>query len=536
QFTEDQGPLAHSVRPEEYVEINNFYTATVYEKGAEVIGMLQTLVSPEGYRRALDLYFERHDGQACTIEDFRKCFEDATGRDLTQFSRWWSQAGTPRLAVEEDWQDGRYTLTLRQSTPPTPGQPEKLPLVIPVAVGLIGPNGDEIAPTEILELTKPEQSFTIDFAAEHPSWCPLPLQGGGTGRGSAAPAAAGKPVPSILRGFSAPVIIDRETTDAECAFLLAHDTDPFNRWEAGRTYAIRITLGLIDGGGEVSEDWIRGMAAVLADGSLDPAFRAMALEVPGIDEISREIAARGGQADPDAIHAALTGMRHRLGTDLADALVRTYEALHSDGPYTPDPEAAGRRALKNRCLALLAASGAEAAFARAERQFREADNMSDALPALTVLTHEGAPQAGTLLEDFHARWRHDPLVVDKWLSIQATAPLPGTLARIEALTGHPAFDWKNPNKFRSLVGVMAMANPVVFHRADGAGYRFLADWLIRLDALNPQTTARVAGAFETLHRYDANRQALMRGELERMAAVQTLSKNTREIVERILGG
>jgi aminopeptidase N len=531
QFGEDQGPLAHPVRPEEYVEINNFYTATVYEKGAEVIRMLRALVGPEGYRKALDLYFERHDGQACTIEDFRRCFEDATGRDLTRFSCWWRQAGTPRLNVTEDWRDGRYTLTLRQTTPPTPGQTEKAPLVIPVAVGLIGLNGDEVAPTRVLELTEAEQSFAIDLSEPDAAWrsVPAPEAGG-------AEPAPGKPVPSLLRGFSAPVILERETSDAECAFLMAHDTDPFNRWEAGRTYALRIALGLIDGSGAISDDWVKGMAAVLTDEGLDPAFRAMALEVPGIDEVSREIAARGGLADPGAIDDAVMAMRRRLGSDLSADLTRLYYAAITTGPYSPNAASAGRRALKNRCLALLGATGTREAFGLAEAQFRSADNMSDALPALTVLVHEDAPQAGVLLADFHARWQHDPLVVDKWLALQASAPLPGTLARVEALTRHRSFDWKNPNKFRSLIGVLAGANPVVFHSPDGAGYRFVADWLIRLDGHNPQTTARVTGVFETFRRYDEVRQALMRAELERMAAVETLSKNTREIVERTLGG
>ncbi|HUS54436.1 MAG TPA: aminopeptidase N [Thermohalobaculum sp.] len=511
QFREDQGPLAHAVRPEEYVEINNFYTATIYEKGAEVIGMLETLVGADGYRKALDLYFERHDGQACTIEQFRQCFEDATGQDLSQFARWWSQAGTPRIAVKEEWADGRYTLTLRQTTPPTAGQDGKQPLVIPVAVGLLGANGDEVLPTQVLELSDTEQSFTFE------------------GLGS-------RPIPSILRGFSAPVIVERETTDAESAFLLAHDTDPFNRWEAGRRYAVRIALGLIAGDSGVPTAWVEGIGAVLTDESLDPAFRAMALEIPGIDEITGEIWAGGGLSDPDAIHAALREMRQTLGKKLSGQLSRSYETLKSEGPYSPDAASAGRRALKNRCLALRTAPGSADAFAVAEAQFRSADNMSDALPALTVLVHEGAPVADALLADFHTRWRHDPLVVDKWLAIQASAPLPGTLDRVQALTGHASFDWKNPNKFRSLIGVMAAANSVVFHRADGAGYKFLADWLIRLDAINPQTAARVVGTFETYRRYDTARQALMRAELERIAAVEGLSKNTREMVERMLAG
>jgi aminopeptidase N len=511
QFREDQGPLAHPVRPEEYIEINNFYTSTIYEKGAEVVGMLEALVGAEGYRKALDLYFERHDGQACTIEHFRQCFEDATGRDLSQFARWWSQAGTPRIAVDEEWDDGRYTLTLRQTTPPSPGQTEKQPLVIPVAIGLLGANGDEVVPTRVLELTEPEQSFTFE------------------GLGS-------RPTPSILRGFSAPVIVERETTDQESAFLLAHDTDPFNRWEAGHRYAVRIALAIIGGAGEVPAAWVEGMAAVLTDESLDPAFRALVLELPAIDEITGEIAAGGGLSDPDAIHAALRTMRQTLGNKLSTQLARLYEQMRSEGPYSPDAASAGRRALKNRCLALRAATGSADAFAVAESQFRAADNMSDALPALTVLVHEAAPVAYPLLADFHARWRHDPLVIDKWLAMQASAPLPGTLERVEALTAHASFDWKNPNKFRSLIGVLAAANPVAFHRHDGAGYRFLADWLIQLDAINPQTAARVVGAFETYRRYDTARQALMQLQLERIAAVENLSKNTREMVERMLAG
>ncbi len=529
QFREDQGPLAHAVRPEEYVEINNFYTATVYEKGAEVIRMLRMLVGAQGYRKALDLYFERHDGQACTIEDFRRCFEDACGRDLGEFSRWWSQAGTPRVAVTEHWAGGRYTLTFRQSTPPTPGQPRKAPLVIPIAVGLLGANGNEVAATQVLELTRAEQSFQIDLSAPDPRWHRVP---GAPSRDSAAP---GRPVASLLRGFSAPVILDRDSPDAECAFLLAHDTDPFNRWEAGRAYAIRIALRLMGDGGEVPDAWVEGMSAVLADTSLDPAFRAMALDVPGVDELSREIAGRGEYADPDTIHAATTAMRRTLGERLGPALRQSIETLRGPGSYSPDAASSGRRALKNRCLALLGATRSEEAFALAEAQFRTADNMSESLPALTVLAHEAAPVAPALIEAFFERWRDDPLVVDKWLSLQASAPLPGTINRVQALTGHAAFDWKNPNKFRSLIGALALANPVVFHAKDGSGYRFTADWLLRLDPVNPQTTARIAGAFETMRRYDARRQALMRAELERIAAVETLSKNTREIVARILG-
>ncbi|TVQ56072.1 MAG: aminopeptidase N [Rhodobacteraceae bacterium] len=512
QFREDDGPLAHPVRPEAYVEINNFYTATVYEKGAEVIGMLKTLVGSEGYRKALDLYFERHDGEACTIEDFRRCFEDATGRDLTQFARWWSQSGTPRLAVSEAWDAaaGRFSLTFRQSTPPTPGQPEKAPFVIPVAVGLLGPNGDDLLPegTRVIELDGPEKTVTFD------------------GLGS-------RPVPSLLRGFSAPVRLERETSDAERAFLLAHDSDPFNKWEAGRAYALDVALRLVKDG-EPDSAFIDALGAMAGDETLDPAFRALALELPGEDELARETAARGEPADPEAIHAARERLQRAVAERLEPLLRALYATMAVPGAYAPDAEAAGKRALRNRALAYLTALGTPEAFARARAQFDRADNMSEQAPALTALVHAGAPEAEAALAAFHARWKDDPLVVDKWLAIQATAPTADALDRVKALTAHPAFDWLNPNRFRALIGAFAAANPSRFHAADGAGYAFVADWLIRLDPRNPQTTARLAGCFETWRRYDAGRQALMRAALERIAATEGLSKDTGDIVGRIL--
>jgi aminopeptidase N len=496
------------VRPEEYIEINNFYTATVYEKGAEVIGMLKTLVGDEGYRKALDLYFERHDGEACTIEQFRQCFEDATGRDLSQFALWWSQAGTPRIDVAEDWDGATYTLTLRQHTPPTPGQQEKEPLVIPVATALLGPDGAEVVAPHVLELTEAEQSFRYEGLAA-------------------------RPVPSLLRGFSAPVILTREPDDAERAFLLAHETDPFNRWQAGRAYAIAIARRVVEGA-EIPGEWAPALGRVLEDASLDPAFRALALELPGDDEMAGEIAGHGGLADPEAIFQALRAMRRHLAEALAEPLLATYDAMATPGDYSPDAASAGRRALRNRCLALLAATERAGDLARVETQYDAADNMTDRLAALATLVHADAPGAAPRLEAFHARWKDDPLVIDKWLAVQATAPLAGAAARVRALTRHPAFEWKNPNRFRSVVATFAMGNARGFHAADGEGYRFVADWLLTLDPVNPQTTARVAGCFETWRRYEKGRQALMRHELERIAATETLSRNTREIVERIL--
>ena len=510
QFREDQGPLAHPVRPEEYVEINNFYTATVYEKGAEVIRMLREIVGRDGYRKALDLYFQRHDGQACTIEDFRRCFEDACGTDLTRFARWWGQSGTPRVTARADWQDSRLTIHLSQSTPPTPDQPTKQPLVIPVAAGVIGPDGTEEAPTRLLLLDQAERSFVFEDVPE----------------GS---------VPSLLRGFSAPVTLEQELDDERRAFLLAHDTDQFNRWEAARGLALRVALALIDQAADVPELWANALGRALRDESLDPAFRAALLDLPGDDELAREVALRGRPADPESIFQSGRAMRRALAGALADDLARLYLEMQVAGPYSPDAASAGRRALANRCMALLATRGTPEAFARAEEQFDQADNMSESLPALTTLVHNGAPGAAAALAAFYEQWKHDPLVVQKWLSVQATAPLDDVAGRVEALTEHAGFDWRNPNSFRSLIGAFAMANPRGFHAADGSGYRLVADWLIRLDAVNPQTTARIAGAFETWRRYDSARQKTMRGEMERILRAEGLSKNTREILERILG-
>ncbi|HUF56099.1 MAG TPA: aminopeptidase N, partial [Thermohalobaculum sp.] len=509
QFREDQGPLAHPVRPEEYVEINNFYTATVYEKGAEVIRMLRALVGPEGYRRALDLYFERHDGEACTIEDFRRCFEDACNTDLDQFARWWSQAGTPRVTARTDRADGGLTVTLAQTTPPTPGQPDKAPLVIPVAAGVIGPDGAEVAPTRMLVLDEAEKRFRFEGIPE----------------GS---------VPSLLRGFSAPVILEQEMDDEVRAFLIAHDTDPFNRWEAAHGFALRIALDVIERDAPVPDLWPQALGRALADPGLDPAFRAELLDVPGDDELTLQLGAAGRLADPEKIFGAGRTLRRALASALGDDLARTHDEMAVRGPYAPDAESAGRRALANRSMGLLATLRTPEAFARAEQQFDRADNMSEALPALAALVHNDAPDAVPRLDGFYRRWRDDALVVQKWLGVQATAPAPDAAGRVAGLTRHAAFDWRNPNSFRALIGSFAMANPRGFHAADGSGYRLLADWLLRLDPVNPQTTARIAGAFETWRRYDTRRQAAMQAEMERMLAAGP-SRNTREILERILG-
>lgn len=504
QFREDQGPLAHPPRPDHYREINNFYTPTVYEKGAEVVGMLKTLVGDAGYRAALDLYFDRHDGQACTIEDWIKVFEDSSGRDLGQFMRWYTDAGTPRLSVTEDFKDGTYTLEFTQETKPTPGQPEKPARHIPIAVGLLSPNGDEVLPTTVLEMTEGTQRFTF-------------------------PGLASRPVPSILRGFSAPVVLDRATTPAEQAFLLAHDTDPFNRWEAGRTLA-RQTLMAMTQGAAPQAEYLDAVGRLIADESAEPAFRALCLRLPGEDEIAQALHEAGQIPDPQAIHAARGRLMDALATRHGVALAAIYDAMAVPGPYAPDAAPAGQRALRLAALHLLGRTdGGE----RARALFARADNMTETMGALAVLVAAG--QATEALAAFRTRWADNRLVMDKWFMTQAAlCPPEGAAELAQQLAADPLFDWKNPNRFRALLGGFA-ANHAGFHRADGAGYRFFADWLIRLDPLNPQTAARMSTAFETWARYDAGRQALIRAELARIAAQPGLSRDLSEMTARLLG-
>ncbi|RRH78529.1 aminopeptidase N [Falsigemmobacter faecalis] len=506
QFREDTGPLAHPVRPSSFVEINNFYTATVYEKGAELIGMLKRLVGDAGYKAALDLYFTRHDGQACTLEDWLKVFEEATGRDLTQFARWYSQAGTPRLEVSEAWDEaGVFTLTLRQSQPETPDGVEKLPLHIPVVTGLLNPNGDELAPSVTLELTETEQSFRFEGLST-------------------------RPIASVLRDFSAPVILSHRQSDATRAFLLAHDSDPFNRWEAGRTLSREVLARLISEGTPPSADWLAAMAALLRDESLEPAFRALCLRLPGEDDMAATLAGSGLVPDPHHIHRARRSLQTTLARHLAPQLPGLIRAMTPQGPYSPDPTSTGQRSLKNMALALQTRLDGGAA---AQSAWQAADNMTDQMAALACLIEAGC--AGTALRAFEARYGGDRLVMDKWFMTQVLCAPPETAADVaEALTAHPKFDLKNPNRFRAVFGALS-ANHAGFHRADGTGYRLLADWLLRLDALNPQTAARMSTAFETLPRYDADRQAMMREELQRLKAAPRLSRDLGEMVSRMLG-
>ncbi len=504
QFREDNGPLAHPVRPDSFVEINNFYTATVYEKGAELIGMLKTLVGDEAYYKALDMYFDRHDGDAATIEDWLQVFEDSTGRDLTQFKRWYEQAGTPRLSVQDSYEDGTYTLNFKQKTPATPGQEIKDPRVIPVAVGLLNPNGDEVVETTVLEMDQAEQSFSFEGLSA-------------------------KPVPSILREFSVPVILERESSNAERAFLLAHDTDPFNRWEAGRALARDELTAMIRDGAAPDQAYLEAVATMARDDSLDPAFRALALGLPSQEELAQTLHDAGHTPDPQAIYEALETLRHARATHMQDINTRLYAAYQVSEPFQPNAEQAGARSLANAALSMITRldGGAQAA-----KQYDAADNMTQQLAAFACLLDAG--KGADAVARFFDQWKDDRLVMDKWFSMQVVQAAPADAADAAAkLTEHPDFDMKNPNRFRATFGALAMS-PAGFHHASGKGYALLADWLIKLDALNPQTTARMCSAFETWHRYDTTRQSQMKAALERILAKPGLSRDTTEMVTRIL--
>ncbi len=504
QFREDGGPLAHAVRPDSYVEINNFYTATIYEKGAEVIGMLKALVGDAAYKAALDLYFTRHDGDAATIEDWLQVFEDVTTRDLTQFKRWYTQAGTPQVTVTDDFNNGAYTLHFEQKNPPTPGQSHKDPKVIPVAVGLLNPNGDEVVPTTVLELTEARQSFTF--------------------KGLAA-----RPTPSILRGFSAPVILTRDTSATERAFLLAHDTDPFNKWEAGRALAKDVLIRKITENAATSADWLAAIETVTFDDTQDPAFRALTLRLPGEDDLAQTLHASGHVPDPATIHTARQTMLSDLAAHLAPRLPALLDNLATPGPFDPGAAAAGRRSLRLGALALLSRlDGGHAAT----QAYAHANCMTDQMGALATLLEigQGQPQIAA----FRDQWQSDRLVMDKWFALQVAYAAPDATAKTtRTLTQDPDFDWKNPNRFRAVIASLS-GNHAGFHHASGDSYALLADWLIKLDPVNPQTAARMSTAFETWPRYGADRQALIRAQLERIMASPTLSRNLGEMVGRML--
>ncbi|MGZ3278118.1 MAG: aminopeptidase N [Caulobacteraceae bacterium] len=519
QFAEDAGPLAHPVRPTSFMKIDNFYTATVYDKGAEVIRMLKTLLGPEDFRRGMDLYFERHDGEATTVEAFIACFADASGRDLDPFFAWYSQAGTPvvSLAARYDAEAKTLELSLGQTTAPTPGQPDKRPLPIPVRIGLLDSDG------------KP-QSFRLD-------------EGGGT-VGDAVivlddsthkvrlSGVERPPVVSALRQFSAPVKLEAGAPPEDDYVLLAADPDLFNRWEAGQRRAKALILGRASGAPDEAGEaqFAAALGRALGDQSSENAFKALLLSLPSEQDLSLAVTL----ADPAAIHEAREAVRARLATDLAPDLQRMHDELGGSRAFSADAESAGRRALRNAALDLLAASPTPETAARAMAHYRGADNMTDAMGGLSALMLLGGDAFEEALADFYSRWQAEPLVIDKWFSVQARSPGPDALGRVLGLTAHPAFDPKNPNRLRALVAVFATANPYRFHDPSGAGYRFLADQILATDGFNPMTAARMVEPLGAWRRFRPALEVLMKAQLERIAAAPGLSKNVAELVTRAL--
>ncbi len=522
QFPEDAGPMAHPIRPDSYIEINNFYTATVYLKGAEVIRMIHTLLGEVHFRQGMDLYFERHDGKAVTCDDFVDAMQDASGVDLSQFRLWYSQSGTPELTIAQTYDAASQSLqlTVSQSTPPTPRQPDKAALHIPLSIGLIGADGSPIAVQLEGENDVAPGTRTLDLRAASEVFrlinVPTP------------------PKLSLLRGFSAPVKLATDLADQDLFFLMAHDDDPFARWEAGQQAAVRQLQNLAaacQGAGNVQVDaaYLAAVETLLRDENLDQAFLAEMITLPSESYIAEATAA----PDPDAIHAAREFLRRAIGEASAKTLRRRYDAAVDLGEFSTTPVAVGRRALKNAVLDYLVAAGGEGAIALLHTQLNTARNMTDQLAALRLLANTDAPLRQSALEAFAEQWRDEALVLDKWFMIQAASSREDTLQRVTSLMTHPAFDLKVPNKVRALIEEFA-ANPARFHDLSGAGYRFVADCVLALNAITPKVAARLLGSLINWRRYDERRQILMKDELERVIAAPSLSPDVYEVVAKAL--
>jgi aminopeptidase N len=509
QFSEDAGPLAHPVRPSSYIKIDNFYTATIYEKGAEVIRMLKTMIGAEAFRAGMDRYFERWDGQATTVEAFIDCFAEVSGHELGSFFGWYEQAGTPkvRLDARYDEQAKMLELTLEQATAPTPGQPDKQALPIPVAIGLLDEDGRVLRDTEVMVLDAPSRTVRIENVAR-------------------------APVISALRGFSAPVSLSSDAPAKDGYVLLSSDPDLFNRWEAGQSLARDLILARANGSpDEVGEErYAEALGRALTDQSAEPAFTALLLSLPS----ESDLAVIAAPADPAAIHAARSALRARMALHLGDQLRRLHLTLQDGGEFSPDAASAGRRALRNAALGLLAADPTAQNVDRASLHFGGAGNMTDAMGALSALVQIGGEPAEQALADFYQRWRDEPLVIDKWFAVQASDPTEGALGRVLGLTAHPAFDARNPNRLRALVSTFASSNPARFHDPSGAGYRFLADQILAVDAFNPNVAARLIDPLGQWARYRPELGTLMRAELERIRASPGLSKNVYELASKAL--
>ncbi len=512
QFPEDAGPMAHPIRPQSYIEINNFYTVTVYNKGAEVVRMYQTLLGKDGFRKGMDLYFQRHDGQAVTTDDFRKAMADANDADLEQFQNWYDQAGTPELFISEQWDEvtGKYYLNCRQNCPATPELETKQPFVIPIRTALLDDNGNAMIKETILLMTEEEQRFEFSGLSKHPT-------------------------PSLLRGFSAPVKLHFDYSNAQLAFLMASDSDEFNRWEAGQRLAMRVLLDLVNKLKNTTEltlekSFIEAFHKTLVSDN-DPALIAESLTLPSESDIAQQM----DIIDPEAIYQARQFVRKTLAENLAADLKSVYEKNRSTGEYKVDPINMAKRRLQNCTLAYLVCLDTKKSRQTAIEQFTQSENMTDNLGALHSLIAQNSDEREQALSQFYDRWNDDPLVLNNWFSIQASTSLPNTLKTVKSLLEHPKFSIKNPNKVRSLIGAFAQANQRCFHWEDGSGYQFIADQIIQLDPMNPQVASRLVRVFTRWKRFDENRQTLMKAELERIKNQPGLSNDVYEIVEKSLG-
>ncbi|MDH3326150.1 MAG: aminopeptidase N [Gammaproteobacteria bacterium] len=521
QFPQDAGPMAHPIRPDSFIDISNFYTVTIYNKGAEIVRMIHQLLGEKNFRKGTDLYFERHDGQAVTTEDFVKAMEDASGNDLTQFTNWYGQAGTPVLDISGNYDEKsqQYTLNIKQSCAATPGQSTKNPFHIPFKLGLLDQNGNDYPlvidqkelNSSVLDVKKSEVSFTFNNIST-------------------------LPVPSLLRGFSSPVKVNFSYSIDDLRFLMAHDNDDFNRWDAGQRLSNIIIQELVEDQKAmqpmgVFEGYVDAMGYVLNNTKADKSLTTQALSVPNEILLSETYEV----VDPDAIHAAREFVCLTLAKALEPDLSRVYHENNTNQEYQFSSAEVGRRSLKNQCLSYLVRLNNEDTISLALNQYNNSDNMTDSLAALTCLTNTDCEERDFVLNDFYQKWKHDPLVVDKWFGIQARCTLPGSLRHIKDLVGHSAFDIKNPNKVRAVIGALGFGNPVVFHQADGEAYEFFADHIIKLNDLNPQMSARLANAFSIWGRYDEARKTLIKDQLQRILKHNGLAKDVFEIVKKTLG-
>ncbi|RED48018.1 aminopeptidase N [Aestuariispira insulae] len=523
QFPEDAGPLSHPVRPDSYIEINNFYTATVYEKGAEVIRMMHSILGEDGFQRGMKLYFERHDGQAVTCDDFTAAMSDANDMDLSHFKLWYSQSGTPLVTVSEHYDETAKTfrIRVRQETRPTPGQEKKQPLYIPLRTALIGQDGQDLscrfdgveAREHVLTLTKAEQDFVFEGVGE-------------------------KPILSINRGFSAPVILKSDAGHPEKAFQMAHDADPFNRWNAGQDYGVSLILEMVEtlqngGKPDVDPAFLDAMGRIARDQAIDPAFKALALTLPSEDYVAEQMQV----VDVEAIHGAREHLRRAIGTAHRDQFQHLYETHRlEDGRFDPGAEAAGHRALRSVALGYLGSADGDTAAPVLKSHFDQADNMTDAMAALRYLTDMDVPERASCLTAFEERWKGNQQVMDKWFGIQAMSARQNTLDDVRGLMEHPAFTMKNPNRVRSLIGAFCIGNPLHFHVQDGSGYDFLAEQVIALDKINPQVAARLMGPLGQWRRFDSGHQEKMKAAISHVLESGELSKDVYEIASKSLAG